>query len=1179
MGVVYHALHESLKRDTALKVIDAEVGALPEFRTRFEREARAAAAVAHPNVLPIYDAGEDRGRLYLAMRYVDGMDLGQLLEVGGPLPFPTALAITTQVAGALDAAHALGIVHRDVKPGNVLLEWRDDEPRPYLADFGLTTSLTDDVAVTRTGAPLGTVSYAAPEQLEGGPTDARADVYALGCVLFHMLSGTVPFPRETYAATLVAQLTASPPRLPTAASGAPAALADVIARALAKRPDDRYPSAGALADAALRASGAAVAAAPVRPLRAQAPLPFPKSLLAEHDGSAFAGRGAVLEGLQARLEQLTDDQPEFTLLCGEPGIGKTRAATEFARRAHAAGTVVLHGRCAPDAPLPYQPFLTALEQALGDAGPALLAADLAPDLNELSRVLPELRRRLGAPEEPAAQDGETARYRLFDAVARVLAGLSQGRKGILVLDDLQWADASTTQLLRHLIEQAGPAGTMVIGTLRDQEPVRSPLLADLLARLGPQRRRFDRVRLEGLDRDAIGTLVGGAADHEFVGGLRRATNGNPLFLHVLLRSLHELGLPQTEQAIDGLGVPAGASELINRRVLRLGESTRALLRTAAIIGPEFDVDLLSEVADREPGDVIDAVEEAAAAGLVLADDADVCRFAHALVADELRAQQSPSRRMRVHDRVAGILEQRRDARSGVIALHAFEARRLDGGARAARWCAEAGREAAESLAYEAAAGHFDRALAALDLGPGDDDGTRCDLLLALGGARSRGGSGEARSAFRAAATLAAQLGDAERLSQAAIGMASRYPEAGVVDRESIALLEQALAALSDDSPTRVEILARLVDALQFTRDDVRVSALSLEALELARDLADRRAVALAIESRHAALLHIEHLPTRLELGAELLEMARDVGDRELEARARHRRIYDLLEAADVPAALREHALLTDLAEALRQPLYAYFAAGWRVVFAQMDGRIVDTDRLAGEAYMLGVRAGARDADTVYAAQQIALRRREERLAEFVETVEISVAQQPALVTWHAVLPLAHLAAGRWEEARAEFERLAADDFAAVPRDMFWFAASCVLAETCSLMGDAARAQVLYDQLAPFERCFVQVTQAACWGSTERFLGLLKSTTGEWDRAIAHLESAITRNTAAQCPAAAMVVRRDLVRILLRRDERDDRAQAERLLRETLTVAEDAGMNVLVEHLSTDLARIAVADAG
>jgi YVTN family beta-propeller protein len=247
MGVVYLAEQTGPHRQVALKLLLDPATASEGFRARFLRESELAAAIDHPNVLPVYDAGDTDGVLWIAMRYVDGIDLAALLAKGGALAPEQALAIAGQVAGALDAAHARGLVHRDVKPGNVLLAVEDGAvTHAYLADFGLTKRVGGARGLTVSGQVLGTIDYVAPEQIEGGQVDGRADQYSLGCVLFESLAGTVPFRRDSELAVLWAQVNDPPPRISEHRPDLPAALDDVIGRALAKAPGDRYPSCGAL---------------------------------------------------------------------------------------------------------------------------------------------------------------------------------------------------------------------------------------------------------------------------------------------------------------------------------------------------------------------------------------------------------------------------------------------------------------------------------------------------------------------------------------------------------------------------------------------------------------------------------------------------------------------------------------------------------------------------------------------------------------------------------------------------------------------------------------------------------------------------------------------------------------------------------------------------------------------
>jgi serine/threonine protein kinase len=249
MGVVYLAVHERLKQRRALKVIAPEYCRDEQFRRRFEREWEVAAAIDHPHVIPIYDAGEDEGQLYIAMRFVDGIDMRSLIAREERLDPRYAVEIVGQIASALDAAHARGLVHRDIKPANILISGAPGETYSYLTDFGLTKGVSSETSgITQTGVFVGTLDYIAPEQLDGVVT-LRSDIYALGCLTYHALSGHVPYPQPTAPAKMWAHVHAPPPHL---AVGSPE-LAEVVARALAKNPDDRFASAGDFAEA-LRAA-------------------------------------------------------------------------------------------------------------------------------------------------------------------------------------------------------------------------------------------------------------------------------------------------------------------------------------------------------------------------------------------------------------------------------------------------------------------------------------------------------------------------------------------------------------------------------------------------------------------------------------------------------------------------------------------------------------------------------------------------------------------------------------------------------------------------------------------------------------------------------------------------------------------------------------------------------------
>ncbi|HEX3389202.1 MAG TPA: protein kinase [Streptosporangiaceae bacterium] len=307
MAVVYRARDVRLGRWVALKVLGEDLARDEAFRRRFIRESRAAAAVDHPNIIPIFDAGEASGVLFIAMRYVGGQDVHSLLNRTGPLPPARVTGIVTQVASALDAAHACGLVHRDVKPANMLLGGLAEdgsEDHVYLSDFGISKTSQSTSNLTLTGQVLGTLNYLAPEQIEGRGVDGRADAYSLACTAFEMLTGAPPFRREQSLAVMWAQLSAPPPPVTSMRRDLPAAVDQVMARGLAKPPEDRYPSCRAFAAALQEACGVSAGelAAPALAAQGLVPPPAggPEAAASGLGGSWLASSDQAASGIAAR---------------------------------------------------------------------------------------------------------------------------------------------------------------------------------------------------------------------------------------------------------------------------------------------------------------------------------------------------------------------------------------------------------------------------------------------------------------------------------------------------------------------------------------------------------------------------------------------------------------------------------------------------------------------------------------------------------------------------------------------------------------------------------------------------------------------------------------------------------------------------------------------------------------
>ncbi|HUJ35186.1 MAG TPA: serine/threonine-protein kinase [Solirubrobacteraceae bacterium] len=331
MGVVYRARQKTPGRTVALKVISAEYATDPQFRARFEGEAEIAARIEHPNVIPVYAVGQWNGTLFIAMRFVDGLDLRALLARETRLEPARAAALVDQVGQALDAAHAHGLVHRDVKPANILVTAAGGREHVYLTDFGVSRAVAGTQGVTGTGAFIGTVDYVAPEQARGERVDARADVYSLGCVLFHVLTGTVPFPVDNELAKLYAHGSQPAPSVLERNPDVPPAFEAVVSRAMSKSPDDRYQSAGDLGRAAVAASSGTAVSGAERTVAVGAAAPS-NAAVAVGAAAPSVAAGAAAPSNPAVAVGATAPSNAAVAPAGTPPVPPTSAAAAPRRR-------------------------------------------------------------------------------------------------------------------------------------------------------------------------------------------------------------------------------------------------------------------------------------------------------------------------------------------------------------------------------------------------------------------------------------------------------------------------------------------------------------------------------------------------------------------------------------------------------------------------------------------------------------------------------------------------------------------------------------------------------------------------------------------------------------------------------------------------------------------------------
>jgi tetratricopeptide (TPR) repeat protein len=1200
MGQIFKATHLRLGRTVALKLVVQELAQDQNRRERFKRESRIAAAIDHPNVIPLYEAGEEGDTLFISMRWVEGTDLRAVIDEGGPLDLDRACRLVVQVAGALDAAHARELIHRDVKPANILLA---EDDHVYLTDFGLSKHADSPDGLTSSGQWVGTVDYVAPEQIQGLPLTPQTDVYALGCVLYEMLSGRVPYVRETHVAKLWAHVNAAPPSLLPARPELPPAFDRVVRRAMAKSPAERYGSAGDLAEALGAAleesSGApqAVAAAPAGAQNGALPLP---AVLRAAERSAFVGRGPHLESLGHHWEHAQDGELQLVLLGGEPGIGKTRLASEFCLMAHGEGATVLYGRSDEDALVPYQSFVEALGQWVAACPPDRLRARVG-GRPELSRLLPQLVQRLPDLPEPPAREADTERFLLFEAVSSLLSEESSVAPTVLVLDDLHWADKSTLALLKHLARSPFESRLLILAPYREAQQFRTDHLSDMLAYL-QREHRCERLSLTGLDETDVGALIsarsGREGELEFARAIHDETEGNPFFVEEMLRHLVESGAIYErdgrwafDRPIDQLGIPEGLKDVIRQRLARLNPATSRMLSLASVSGREFTLDVVERVSDTPGEELLESLDEALAAQLIGEVPGRVGRysFSHALIQETLYDDHTATRRVRLHRQVGEAMEELSGGMSEPplpeLAHHFLKAAEAGQEVeKAIAYAVRAAESATGHLAHKEAAAYYRRAHDTLQASHPLDDRRRCELLLALGEAEWRAGDyDEAKEAFRQAAQLAEALGEAEELARAALGFGGPFAafEAGTVDEPLVELLGRALDRLNpEDSTLRARVTSRLAEALTFSPRRDEGAPLSEQAIAMARRLGDRATLAYVLERAHWATWGPGNLDQRLAVTAEISDLAEEAGEISGALQIRVWRLSHLLEMGDIGAVDAEYETCRGLADRLRQPYNLWQVATIEATLALLEGRFGEVEDLALQALAIGQEAENRNAVALCGVQILSLRREQGRLHELVEGMSDFVEQYPGIPGWRTGLAWVHTELGQEAETRRHFEHLAAGGFSDVPRDMFWLKSTTLLAEVCAFLGDAERADMLYGMLLPYaRRCIVDAPVAACSGSVARPLGLLAAALSRFDEAATQFERAIEVNKGIRARPWLAHTQHEYARMLLARAEPADGERARVLLSESLATAEELGMVSLVARVGPLKAQAEAVAAG
>ncbi len=1182
VGTVYRAVQLTLQRDVALKLLTAEQSADSSFRQMFLDESILAASLDHPHIVPVYDAGEVEQVLYMAMRYVPGSDLQGMIRREGRLSPHASVLILEQVAGALDVAHAAGLVHRDVKPSNVLIAGGHGAEQPlhaWLGDFGLSRRMTDP-AEHSTERPLGTVHYVAPEQIRGDAVDHRADIYSLGCLLFECLTGAVPFAHTSVPAVLYAHLEAPIPTVSDLGIGLPTAMDEVIAWALAKSADDRPQRAGELAQAAARALGGGEGRPRTAPSsganRRRSATAVPRRQRASRP---IVGRLLESEDLVSLLDDATAGMGGVATLAGEAGIGKTTLARQLSTLAEQRGIPAVWGvGASAETARPYWHWIQVVRAiAARREGPEIFKT-LGAVGAWLSTIVPDLEFGLPRGERgPSPVGAEEGRFHLYDALLRLLEIAAERSGLVVVLDDLHFADEASLLALSYISRAVGDKRILIVCTHRDLELEESRRDAAPFSELV---RPTLGIVLKGLPPGDVRRMIESRRDvpapEALVERIHHLTGGNPLFVSELLSLIEaEQELDDSAVAAGAMPLPAGVRDAITARLAMLSAEGREMLSVASVIGQQFRAGTLAAAAGTPAVELLELLDEAVRLRLVrpTTQYADGYGFHHGLIQATLYDAIPRGRRLALHDAVARALERDPAVVAGEglaeIAHHYLEAAPAHDPHRAIEYARRAGDRAMETFAYDQAVGMYRGALGVTGL----TESQRGELLQALGEAQMRvGDTDAARQTLLRAADAARVRNDPVAFAHAALGC-TIWGLTNGTDEQLVGLAQEAVARLEpvDEPGLMARVEGLLAAAIYWSGEVERRERLAEDALRLAREEEARRrdresgqtlgyVLGRYLLARWGPQSAIRDVP----VSDEVVELAQRLGDTELELLIRNWRISVLMELGRFAAVDQEIARVEQMAEDLRQPRAMVFLPLHYALRAGTMGRFDEAEGLNSSSAEIGRELRGSTSDLAGSAQLLMLRLLQGRLPELEQPLRTLAASRPEMVGYACALAAMLTQAGRPAEAQAELERLTASGLDGFPKDCTHLLMLALVGDVAAELGDATRARQIYEWLMPYSGRWVVSAGASALWPVDRSLGRLAVTLGSIDVALNHIAGARAQAERAGALPAATLAILDEARALLIRGRPEDQDHIRRLAHQVLEQAQQIGMGWVVD---------------